>query len=142
MKRHTAAFRRIVAVTSAVVVAAAVMVLLVELRRDDDAARHAAPIPANHDGVVAEFSGKSSSLTDPFVVRDGWEIHWQARGKSLEATVTGDADLGMVVDQHGEGVGSTYVVGSGTFRLQIVAQGTWTVSIVNSAGLDVASEHG
>jgi hypothetical protein len=44
--------------------------------------------------------------------------------------MSGDRDLGTVVEQDEPGSGVTSPVGGGTFRLEIEAEGAWKIQIV------------
>ena len=78
---------------------------------------------------VTEFSGTGDEVTDTFQVREGWEIHWQNSGDRFAFAITGDRDFGTVIDQQEPGSGITSPVGGGTYRLEITAEGEWTVEV-------------
>lgn len=80
--------------------------------------------------IVAEFSGTGNQTTDAFQVREGWQIQWANSGPSFAFAITGDRDFGTVIDQREPASGVTSPVGGGTFRLEISADGPWTISIV------------
>jgi hypothetical protein len=79
--------------------------------------------------TVAEFSGTGDEVTDTFQVREGWDIHWQNGGDRFAFAISGDRDFGTVIDQREPGSGITSPVGGGTFRLEITADGDWSVEI-------------
>lgn len=114
----------------AVVVVAAIAALIVSQR--DDSHSPASPTrgapPAER---VAKLSGTGDQTTKSFQVKKGWEIRWATTGTTFKFAITGDRDFGTVVDHQGAGGGSTYPIGSGTFRLQVSADGPWTVRIVD-----------
>jgi hypothetical protein len=84
--------------------------------------------------VVTEFNGDGDQETKSFAVHDGWEIRWDTNGATFHVAIRGDQNLGTVINQDGPGGGATYPVGSGTFQLDITAQGPWTIKIVNHPG--------
>lgn len=80
--------------------------------------------------VVAEFSGVSDQTTNTFQVREGWQIHWETEGDRFAFAITGDLDFGTVIEEEGPGSGITSPVPSGSFRLEITAEGPWSVTII------------
>lgn len=78
---------------------------------------------------VAEFSGDGNATTASFSVREPWQIHWETDGESFSYAIRGDRDLGTVIEQESPGSGVTSPVGSGTFHLEITAEGPWQVLI-------------
>lgn len=120
-----------------IVVATFAVAWLVVLERGDHGAASSALVAreqaaASGDGaVVAQFHGHGNRTTDAFVVQDGWEIRWETSGKRFQVVVTGADDVGTVVDQHDRGGGSTYPAGAGTFRVEVAAQGSWTMTILD-----------
>lgn len=89
--------------------------------------RGTAEPPARTD--VAEFSGTASGTTDSFSVREPWQIHWETQGESFSYAIRGDVDIGTVIEQEGPGSGVTSPMGSGTFHLEITADGPWQIRI-------------
>ena len=81
--------------------------------------------------MVAQFTGDGDQDTNDFTVKEGWEIRWETTGATFKFAITGTQDLGTVVDHPGEGGGSTFPTGSGTFRIHVTAQGQWTIRIVD-----------
>jgi hypothetical protein len=79
--------------------------------------------------TVAQFSGDGDQVTDPFPVREGWLIRWESTGTRFAFAVTGDRDFGILVDRQGPASGSTALVSAGTYRLEVTADGPWTVRI-------------
>ncbi len=79
---------------------------------------------------LAEFAAEGDLTTEPFQVREGWQIRWETTGERFAMAITGDRDFGIVIDRDEPGRGVTSPVGSGTFRLEITAEGPWSVSIV------------
>jgi hypothetical protein len=78
---------------------------------------------------VAEFSGDSDATTESFTVQEPWQIHWETEGESFSYAIEGDRDYGTIIEQEGPGSGVTSPVGSGTFHLEITADGPWHVQI-------------
>lgn len=79
--------------------------------------------------TVAEFAGESDQVTDSFSVREGWAIHWESSGDAFSFAIEGDRDFGTVIDIDEPGNGVTSPTGSGTFHLEITADGPWTVRV-------------
>jgi hypothetical protein len=79
--------------------------------------------------VVAEFSGDGDQITTDFTVSGDWRIRWQTDGPRFAFAVRGERDLGTIITREGTANGVTSVVPSGTFRLEITAEGPWTVRI-------------
>ena len=78
---------------------------------------------------VASFSGTGDKTTDPFRVRAGWQIQWKNTGKKFSFAITGDRDYGTIIIRTSPGIGVTSPVGSGTFRLNVNANGPWSIQI-------------
>src|SRR5258708_4260381 len=81
--------------------------------------------PGAEQDLVATFKGGSNQRTKSFTVNDGWEIRWETNGQRFQVAIRGDQNLGTVIDQEGAGGGATYPVGSGTYQLDITADGRW-----------------
>ncbi len=108
-----------------VVVAAAVGVYLA---RSNDGAESPA---ADTRTTVAEFSGDDDQVTETFDVEPGWQIHWETTGKRFQFAIDGEEfDYGTVIKEKGSASGVTSPVGEGTFRLNVKAQGPWSVKIL------------
>lgn len=84
-------------------------------------------------GVIAQFDGDGDKTTDTFQVDEGWQIQWETTGKAFSFAITGDKDFGTVIQQEGPGSGITSPVGSGTYRLEIIADGPWSVQVLQPA---------
>jgi hypothetical protein len=78
---------------------------------------------------IVQFSGESDQTTSEFTVRGQWQVHWENQGDEFSFAITGDKDLGTIVDQTEPGSGVTNVVAAGTFNLQVHASGPWTIQI-------------
>lgn len=86
------------------------------------------------DTVVFELSGNGTRNTRPFTVRDRWEVKWDARTEHLAIhlyTAKGEAQ-GMlpIATQDGPGRGATFRPDGGSYYLKIIAQGDWSIAIV------------
>jgi hypothetical protein len=79
---------------------------------------------------VAEFSGEADMTTRSFDVRDGWAIRWESTGDHFAYAIRGNPDIGKVIDIAEPGTGVTSPVGSGTFHLEVTADGHWSIQIV------------
>ena len=80
--------------------------------------------------IILEFSGTVYDVSPPFEVVAGWQIQWQTDGSSLAIAVSGDQNLGIVVDEPGPASGVTSLAPAGNFRLDIAARGPWSVTII------------
>ncbi len=78
----------------------------------------------------AELSGGDNQTTSPFEIGDGWRIDWSHTGETFAIAVSGDRDLGTVVDRFAPGSGSTDPMEGGVFHLRITAEGPWSIRIV------------
>ena len=78
---------------------------------------------------IVEFNGEADQTTSTFAVRGQWQVHWENQGDQFSFAITGDKDLGTIVDQTEPGSGVTNVVAAGTFRLDVHARGPWTIQI-------------
>jgi hypothetical protein len=83
--------------------------------------------PARTD--VATFSGDGDDMTESFTVTEPWQIHWETEGETFTFAIGGERDYGVVIEQDGPGSGVTSPVGSGTFHLEVAAEGPWRVQI-------------
>jgi hypothetical protein len=82
-----------------------------------------------HGADVGDFSGMTDQTTAEFTVRGQWQVHWENDGERFKFAIRGDRDLGTIVDQSEPGSGVTNVVAAGTFRLDVNADGPWTIRI-------------
>jgi hypothetical protein len=83
--------------------------------------------------TVLELSGTGDQVSDPFDVTPGWQVSWQTAGERFALAITGDQDLGTVVDLPGPASGVTAPVSGGRFRLEITAEGPWSITVVQGA---------
>jgi len=83
--------------------------------------------PARTD--VVSFSGTGDDVTESFSVTEPWQIHWETDGETFSFAIDGDRDYGVVIEQDGPGSGVTSPVGSGTFYIEVMAEGPWRVQI-------------
>ena len=84
--------------------------------------------------IILTLSGTDHDVSDPFEVISGWQIQWQTDGASLAIAVTGDQNLGVIVDEPGPASGVTSLAPAGTFRLDIAASGPWSITVVQGGG--------
>lgn len=80
--------------------------------------------------IILRMTGTEHDVSEPFEVVSGWQIQWQTDGASLAIAVTGDQNLGIVVDEPGPASGVTSLAPAGTFRLDIAARGPWSITVV------------
>ena len=79
--------------------------------------------------TVAEFSGDGDQTTSPFQVREGWAIHWDSTAAHFAFAIRGDRDFGTIIDIDEPGSGVTSPTGSGSYNLEITADGPWSIRI-------------
>jgi hypothetical protein len=90
--------------------------------------------PAPPQEIILTLSGTEHDVSAPFEVISGWQIQWQTDGASLAIAVTGDQNLGVIVDEPGPASGVTSLAPAGTFRLDIAASGPWSITVVQGGG--------
>jgi hypothetical protein len=81
--------------------------------------------------VILTLQGDSHEISDSFEVKPGWQIQWQIDGSSIAVAITGEENLGVPIDQAGPASGVTGIAQGGVFRLEIVANGPWTITVVD-----------
>jgi hypothetical protein len=90
--------------------------------------------PAVSGAPVLELEGTGNQRSKAFDVLVGWQIQWATDGDHLVIAVTGDQDLGDQVDFPGPASGVVSPPASGTFRLEITADGPWSVTVIQGTG--------
>ena len=87
--------------------------------------------PAQPQEVILTLQGDSHEISDSFEVKPGWQIQWQIDGDAIAIAVSGDPNLGVVIDQEGPASGVTGIAQGGEFSLNIVANGPWKVTVID-----------
>ena len=87
--------------------------------------------PAQPQQVILTMQGDSHDVSDSFEVKPGWQIQWQIDGSSIAIAGTGDQNLGILVNQEGPASGVTGIAQGGVFRLEIAANGPWTITVID-----------
>jgi hypothetical protein len=87
--------------------------------------------PPQPQQVILTLEGDSHDVSDSFEVKPGWQIQWQIDGTSIAVAVTGEQNLGVVIDQEGPASGVTGIAQGGVFRLEIAANGPWSITVVD-----------
>lgn len=87
-------------------------------------------------GVVERATGNGNKVVGPFKVTERWEVRWDFDGIALQIFVNQKDSLypDLPVDestQRGSGQGSSRQEKGGTFYLKVVAQGSWSIIIVD-----------
>jgi hypothetical protein len=90
--------------------------------------------PARPQEIILQISGTEHDVSEPFEVVSGWQIQWQTDGASIAIAVTGDQNLGVVVNESGPASGVISLAPAGTFRLDIAARGPWSITVVQGGG--------
>lgn len=92
--------------------------------------------PLQPQQVILTMQGDSHDVSDSFEVKPGWQIQWQIDGSSIAIAVTGEENLGVVLNQEGPASGVTGIAQGGVFRLEIAANGPWSITVID--GVDPA----
>lgn len=79
---------------------------------------------------VAEFRGTGDETTPTFTVREGWQLHWDSEGERFALAIAGDRDFGTVIELDEPASGVTAPVGDGSFYLEVSADGTWSIKVL------------
>ena len=90
--------------------------------------------PAAPQEVIFSIEGTTHDVTDSFKAKPGWQIQWQIEGEAIAIAVSGDPNLGLVIDQKGPASGVTSPPQGGTFRLQVTADGPWSITVIQGTG--------
>lgn len=83
---------------------------------------------------VLELNGDGDQRTEPFDVLVGWQIQWQTQGDRLAIAVRGDRDVGTVLEIDGPASGVTSPPVGGNYRLEITADGPWSITVIQGTG--------
>ncbi|HSL76310.1 MAG TPA: hypothetical protein VK867_05155, partial [Candidatus Limnocylindrales bacterium] len=81
--------------------------------------------------VVLTLQGDSHEISDSFEVQPGWQIQWQIEGSSIAIAVTGEPSVGVLIDEPGPARGVTGIAQGGVFRLEIAANGPWSITVID-----------
>lgn len=79
---------------------------------------------------LAQLHGDSNAVSDQFNARRGWRIEWENTGQYFSYTIHGDVEFGQVITQNGPGSGITSPVPAGDFFIEVVAQGPWSITVI------------
>ncbi|MCS6302323.1 MAG: hypothetical protein H8K07_01455 [Nitrospira sp.] len=85
---------------------------------------------AADEQVVQQFSANGSRTTRPFTVQDGWEVRWTAEKSIGLFAVNGKGEAVAEIGSSSAGMGSSYQAKGGTFSIQIMSAGKWTIAVV------------
>ena len=86
--------------------------------------------PSGTPEIIFSIEGTKHEVTDAFEAKSGWQIQWQIDGDAIAIAVSGDPNLGVVIDQKGPASGVTGIAQGGEFALNIVATGPWKVTVI------------
>ena len=87
--------------------------------------------PPQPQQVMLTLEGDSHDVSDSFEVKPGWQILWQIDGTSIAVAVTGEQNLGVLIDEEGPASGVTGIAQGGVFRLEIAANGPWSIRVID-----------
>ncbi len=84
--------------------------------------------------IIQQASANGTRSLKPFTVQDGWELRWDLTGQAIEVYLNqpdGEpVELQPMASQKNPGSGSTFYPRGGSYYLRIVADGDWTVTVV------------
>ena len=80
--------------------------------------------------TVVELRGDGNKISKQFYARSGWQIDWENTGSYFSYTIHGDVEFGQVITQNGPGSGITSPVPVGNFSIEVVAQGPWSITVI------------
>ena len=80
--------------------------------------------------TLVALSGNGNKVSEDFYARRGWSIEWENTGQYFSYTIHGDVEFGQVITQNGPGSGITSPVPVGTFSIEVVAQGPWSIKVI------------
>ena len=83
---------------------------------------------------VLQLKGTGNKRSAPFDVLVGWQIQWSTEADHIVVVASGDKDLGKVVDEDGPASGVTSPPQGGTFRLNVTADGPWSITVIQGTG--------
>jgi len=78
---------------------------------------------------VVEMEGTGDAISEPFDASAGLRIEWKTTGRTFRIAMTGDQDLGTIVNESGSASGVISVAVSGTFHLEVTAEGPWSITV-------------
>jgi len=81
--------------------------------------------------IIFSIEGTKHEVTDSFNVKAGWQIQWQIDGDAIAVAVSGDPNLGVVIDEKGPSSGIAGIAEGGKFALNIVATGHWKITVID-----------
>ena len=84
--------------------------------------------------TILSIEGTKHEVTDSFEAKPGWQIQWEIDGDTIAIAVSGDPNLGVVINQKGPSSGVAGIAEGGRFALNIVATGPWKITVVDGEG--------
>ena len=95
------------------------------------AAAQSSQSPLGTPEVIFSIEGTKHEVTDSFEAKPGWQIQWQIDGDAIAVAVSGDPNLGVVIDEKGPSSGVAGIAEGGKFALNIVATGHWKITVID-----------
>jgi hypothetical protein len=90
--------------------------------------------PAISAAPVLDLKGTGNKRSAQFDVLVGWQIQWETQADHIIVEATGEKPLGKVIDEDGPASGVTSPPQGGTFRLQVTADGPWSITVIQGTG--------
>ncbi len=96
--------------------------------------KDSAPEQATATREVARFSGTGPQETPPFTVNSAWELRWQSDSDvAISVYRTAEGARSGLPDQSAGDSGSSFHPDPGSYLLEVMATGTWTIMVVERA---------
>jgi hypothetical protein len=90
--------------------------------------------PAVSAEPVLQLRGTGKKRSAQFDVLVGWQIQWETQADHIVVEATGAKPLGKVIDEDGPASGVTSPPVGGTYRLQVTADGPWSITVIQGTG--------
>jgi hypothetical protein len=90
--------------------------------------------PAISAAPVLELKATGNKRSAQFDVLVGWQIQWETQSDHIVVELTRAKPLGKVIDEDGPASGVTSPPQGGTFRLQVTADGPWSITVIQGTG--------
>jgi hypothetical protein len=100
---------------------------------DEGAGQIDEPTGASNDAPT--FTGDGDDTTDEFEVGANWELSWESAGAfQAELIDASGSSRGVIIESAEAGDGGTFVSEEGTFTIEVTADDTWTIEVIDRSG--------